>query len=121
VRSAWSLGLLWLVVGVVIGRVGWLGGKGRLPRQHWAGIRLPSTMRSDETWRAAHRAGGPWLVAAGLATALGGAGLLLTRPAAGTAARVSVALIAVLLILLLVGGTIGVRAARRIDQGVQGG
>lgn len=120
-RSAWSLGLLWLVVGVVIGRIGWLGVKGRLPRQHWAGIRLPSTLRNDQTWRAAHVAGGPWLLAAGLATALGGAGLLLTRPTAATAARVSLALIAVLLVLLLVGGTIGVSAARRVDQGPNGG
>ena len=114
-RSAWSLGLLWLVVGVVIARIGWLGVKGRLPRQHWAGIRLPSTMRSDETWRAAHRAGGPWLVAGGLVGVLGGAGLLLVRPTATVAAEASLVVVGALLVLFLVAGTFGVRAARRVD------
>ena len=106
---------------MVIARIGWLGVKGRLPRQHWAGIRLPSTMRSDETWRAAHVAGGPWLVAGGLVSVIGGVGLLLVRPTAAAAAEVSLALVGALLVLVLVGGTIGVRAARRIDQGAHGG
>lgn len=37
--------------------VGWAGRTGKLPRNHFAGIRLPSTMRSDRAWAAAHRAG----------------------------------------------------------------
>lgn len=29
---------------------------GRLPRNQWAGIRTPATMRSDQAWMAGHRA-----------------------------------------------------------------
>ena len=116
-RSGVGLGLLWLVAGVVIGGAGWAGLTGRLPRQHWAGIRLPSTMSSDQTWRAAHRAGGPWLVAGGLVSLIGGAGLLLVRPTAAAAAKVSLALAGALLVQVIVGGTVGVRAARRVGPG----
>ena len=115
VRSGLGLGVLWLVVGAAVGGAGWAGMTGRLPRQHWAGIRLPSTMRSDQTWRAAHRAGGPWVVAGGLVGVIGGTGLLLVRPTAAVAAEVSLALVGALLALVLVGGTVGVRAARRVD------
>jgi uncharacterized membrane protein len=111
------LGLLWLVVGAVIAWAGWAGMTGRLPRQHWAGIRLPSTMRSDQTWRAAHRAGGPWLAAGGLVSVIGGVGLLLVRPTAAVASQVSLVLVGALLVLVLLGGTVGVRAARRVDPG----
>jgi uncharacterized membrane protein len=110
-----AFGVLWLVTGVVIARVGWAGAKGRLPRQHWAGIRLPSTMRSDETWRAAHLAGGPWLFAAGVVPALVGLGLVLTRPSRDVAGPISLAVVAVVLVLVLVGGVLGVRAARRVE------
>jgi Flp pilus assembly protein TadB len=33
-----------------------LGGSGRLPRNGYVGIRIPSTLTSDEGWRAGHRA-----------------------------------------------------------------
>lgn len=110
-----ALGVLWFVAGVVIARVGWAGAKGRLPRQHWAGIRLPSTMRSDETWRVAHLAGGPWMFAAGVVPALGGLGLVLTHPSRDVAGPMSLAIAAIVLVLVLVGGALGVRAARRVE------
>jgi SdpI/YfhL protein family len=40
---------------IVVG-VGRMAATGRLPRNLFAGIRIPSTMRSDEAWRAAQRA-----------------------------------------------------------------
>jgi uncharacterized membrane protein len=43
--------------GLVVMLIAWLGKIGKLPRNHFAGIRLPSTMRSDRAWAAAHRAG----------------------------------------------------------------
>ncbi|GBD23026.1 hypothetical protein HRbin29_00677 [bacterium HR29] len=45
--------------------VGAAGARGRLPRNRWAGIRLPSTMASDAAWEAAHRAAGPMMAASG--------------------------------------------------------
>jgi SdpI/YfhL protein family len=36
--------------------VDWAAASGRLRRNHWAGIRIPSTMRSDQAWVAGHRA-----------------------------------------------------------------
>jgi hypothetical protein len=62
VRRAISFGLSGIVV-VAIGR---LAAKGRLPRNLFAGIRIPSTMRSDEAWRAGHEAAASALTAAGI-------------------------------------------------------
>ncbi|HEU0205710.1 MAG TPA: SdpI family protein [Pseudolysinimonas sp.] len=33
-----------------------LGGTGRLPRNGFLGLRIPSTLASDDAWRAGHRA-----------------------------------------------------------------
>jgi hypothetical protein len=80
-------GLLVAVAGVLVVVIAQLGMTGRLPRQRWAGIRLPSTTRSDETWRAAHVAGGPWLRWGGVVSVIAGTGALAAglagSPAAG--------------------------------------
>ena len=108
-----ALGLLWLVAGGAITAIGIAGMRGRLPRQHWAGIRLPSTMRSDEAWNAAHRAGGPWLLAAGLVPAACGLSLVLARPGDELAAAVSLAAAGWLLAMVVAAGVVGVRAVSR--------
>ena len=36
--------------------VDWAAASGRLRRNQWVGIRIPSTMRSDQAWVAGHRA-----------------------------------------------------------------
>jgi len=51
-------GVIVAVAGVAVVVVGRLMQQGRLPLQAWAGIRTRSTMRSDDAWMAAHRAGG---------------------------------------------------------------
>jgi hypothetical protein len=109
-----QLGILWLVAGIVIGVVGWAGATGRLPRQHWAGIRLPSTVRSDEAWEAAHDAGGPIMESGGALVATVGLLLIVFRPNDDNTTLVSMFLAAGLLVAVVAGGVVGVRAARRV-------
>jgi uncharacterized membrane protein len=51
--------------GVMVVALGHMAATGRLPRNIFAGIRIPSTMRSDEAWRAGHRAAASALTTAG--------------------------------------------------------
>lgn len=50
------MGGLAIAAGVLVMLLALLGKIEKLPRNHFAGIRLPSTMRSDRVWAAAHRA-----------------------------------------------------------------
>ena len=52
--------------GALVVALGGLAATGRLPRNPLAGIRIPSTMRSDEAWRAGHHAAASALVVSGL-------------------------------------------------------
>ena len=61
VSKAISLGLSGGIV-VVLGR---MAATGRLPRNICAGIRLPSTLRSDEAWDAGHEAAASAMTIAG--------------------------------------------------------
>jgi len=98
----------------------WMGNRmtdGRFGRSKWAGIRTPSTMKSDEAWYAAHEVGGPWMSRGGLLSAVGGLtglmaaalgfpeecvfGLILTGSLAMT-------------VLLVMATVLGVRAAREV-------
>jgi hypothetical protein len=50
------LAFVYTVLTIVLVGVDWAGASGRLRRNQWAGIRTPSTMRSDRAWVAGHRA-----------------------------------------------------------------
>ena len=39
-----------------------MGLVGKLPRNHWAGIRVPYTMANDERWEATHRFAAPFFI-----------------------------------------------------------
>lgn len=54
------------VAGVLILGLAALGGAGRLPKNYLAGIRIPSTMRSQAAWVAGHRAAAKPLALLGL-------------------------------------------------------
>ena len=62
-RTSLRLGL----AGVIVMGLGRLAATGRLPRNLVAGIRIPSTLRSDEAWDAGHRAAASALTVAGAA------------------------------------------------------
>jgi len=48
---------------IILGR---MAATGRLPRNGFVGIRLPSTMRSDDAWMAGHRAASTSLTISGV-------------------------------------------------------
>lgn len=101
--------------GVVVAMVGRRGQQGRLSRQHWAGIRTPSTMRSDEAWSAAHRAGGmPMEIVGWAAVALGGVAALLCATDQSWTTALPLTAVGLLLLGVIYGGIRGVRAARRL-------
>jgi uncharacterized membrane protein len=107
-----------LVSGLVIM---WLAGRmatGRLRRNMWAGIRTPSTMKSDEAWNAAHEAAAHLTNVAGILAALGGltgmtAGLLGFGPGVVTGLILGGAVL--MLIVVLVAAVKGVRVARHVE------
>ncbi len=100
-------GLALLLGGLVVAIGGWLGLREKLRRNSFLGIRLPSTMRSDAAWRAAHVAGGPLTIASGIMMAGGGL-LVLWRPDSETLGLVILGISA---LVLVAGASIGVRAA----------
>lgn len=88
---------------------------GRLRRNGWSGIRLPSTLASEEAWAAAHRAGRMPMELSGWALLLGA-----IAPAV-SAAMVTITLgvlsaAAAALGLMLWGAALGVRAARAVAK-----
>jgi uncharacterized membrane protein len=111
-------GITMLLSGLVIM---WLAGRmasGRLRRNRWAGIRTPATLKSDDSWNAAHEAAAHLMSAAGTLAAVGGltgmiAGLL------GLGEGVVAGLIlggAALMTILLIAATVkGVRVARHME------
>ncbi len=107
-----AVGVVLVAFGLIEALVGELGRRGRLPRQHWAGFRLPSTMSSDEAWQAAHMAGGLALVVAGVTAVAGGVALLAFRPEGGVAGALVTIVLLALLGGVIWGGWRAIRAAR---------
>lgn len=112
------IGLLVLFLGsVTVLAVAVMGLVGKLPRNHWAGIRLPYTMANDERWEATHRFAAPFLIFG----AVGAASVTLAFLPFALAGRVSdtlgalVAIITavVLLTAVVFGALIGVTASKR--------
>jgi uncharacterized membrane protein len=84
--------------------------QGRLSRNYIAGIRTPSTMRSDEAFRIANKTAAPFSLAAGLLFIVSGAVTAVVPH--HTASVVLPAGVVIAAIVAVVGGVKGVRAAR---------
>jgi len=66
--------------GIIMIVVGRLAAAGRLPRNLLVGIRIPSTMRSDEAWMAGHQAAASALTVGGFGPIAAGIVALLAKP-----------------------------------------
>ena len=53
---AMFMAVIFAFLSFVLVVVDWAAATGRLRRNQWVGIRIPSTMRSDQGWVAGHRA-----------------------------------------------------------------
>ena len=107
-------GIILILVGLVVVWVAVRGWQERLPRNYIAGVRTPSTMRSDEAFRLANKKAAPLLGAGGVFLAGGGlAAALVSRSGAWIPI---VGGVAVFLVPAMVGGARGIRAAREIGR-----
>lgn len=101
--------MLLLLAGVALLTVGLLGWQRRLPRNRFAGIRTPATLRSEAAFRVANQVAAPPVLAAGTVCAVTGA------LAFGTSGPMLVVIVTVagagVIGLLLAGGLLGHRAA----------
>jgi len=93
--------LVWIAV------ISWQGG---LQRNNLAGVRTPSTMRSDEAFAVANKAAAPYAAAGGGVMIVGGA-LTLVVPRHDFGAPLFGGII-IGLVMILVGAVIGVRACK---------
>lgn len=73
VSASKLLGMVLLVASVGLLTVGLLGWRRRLPRNRFAGIRTPATLRSNAAFIAANRVAVPPVLAAAVVCAVGGA------------------------------------------------
>lgn len=113
---ATGVGTLWLVVGVVVGVVGWAAATARLPRSASIGRRWPRLMGSDDSWQAAQRAGGPTLESVGALVGTLGLLVILFRPDDDTVAVLTIFVVAGLVIAGVGAAVSAVRAGRRASR-----
>lgn len=97
------------LAGLVVIGVAALGWRGRLPRNFFAGVRTPGTLRSDEAFRTANRVAAPLQVAGGAVMVTGG---VLTMALPTRDGKPVLAAVLVAAVLIVIGAIRGVRAAR---------
>ncbi|HKR48289.1 MAG TPA: SdpI family protein [Pseudonocardiaceae bacterium] len=106
------LGVVLLVAGGALFTVGLLGWWQRLPRNRFAGVRTPATLRSEAAFIAANRVAAPPMLAAGAICVAGG---VLAFGTGGPALAVIVAVTGIGAVgLLLAGGLLGHRVGAAV-------
>lgn len=102
------LGVLLVLAGLALLAVAVLGARSRLPRNRWAGVRTPATLRSDAAFAVAHRVAAAPLAAAAAVSVACGAVLL-----AGATGLLGWVLLAVSVVgMFVLVGTAGVAGDR---------
>ncbi|MCA1008249.1 SdpI family protein [Rhodococcus hoagii] len=109
-----ALCLTFVIAGIAIAWTSRAAASGRLGRNSYAGIRTPTTMHSDETWTAAHRASRPWTDIGGGLSIVAGLGALVPMPESMLTMLGGIGA-ACLLGFTLSGAWVGVRAAREVE------
>lgn len=110
---------LLLLSGIGLAVLGLLGLLGRLPRNSWAGIRLPYTMETETRWYDTHRGAAPILIFGGIAVAAANLAFfpfaLLGRISDTIAIAVTGGSALILLLVTLQAALVGVRYAQSRD------
>ncbi|MFD4369267.1 SdpI family protein [Rhodococcus sp. NPDC058521] len=108
-----------LVLAVVLGGVAVAGLTERLPRNRWAGVRTPETLRDDETFALANKVAAPTMLASGALLIIGSAaGALLDGALAFVAVGFSVV---AAIVTVSLGGVLGARTAAALPAPEPGG
>lgn len=112
---AFGFGPALMAFGGLVAYLGLLAGRGRLPRNHVAGIRIPATMSSPGAWEAGHRSASPWLMAAGASVMIPGA-IALLRPSHGLMVALTMSGLALMVALVGVATALASAAAREAES-----
>lgn len=118
-ENAWVVRIVLFVAmlgtGVLLIWMARAAASGRLKRNDLAGIRIPSTMASDEAWLAAHARAERPTIYAGMVSAASGIFALLPLPLAAVAIGVLVSA-SIMLALVLYGARTGGKAATAVTN-----
>ncbi|MCW0214127.1 MAG: SdpI family protein [Pseudonocardia sp.] len=106
------LGVLFVLLGAALLAVAVLGGRSRLRRNRYAGVRTAATLASDRTFALANKVAAPLLGAAGAVLVVSGV-VLLAAPTVALSWIVTVLGAVVAFFLAGTGGALGDRAAAR--------
>jgi hypothetical protein len=119
VSASTLLGGLLLAASVSLLTVGLLGWRRRLPRNRFAGIRTPATLRSEAAFIAANRVAAPPVFGSAVICAAGGA--LALRTGGGVLTLIVGIAGAGAVVLVLSGGLLGHRVALAMPPAASGG
>lgn len=111
--GAIGLALLFIIAGGLVAGLSRKLASGSVGRNGLMGLRLPSTLRSDEAWHAGQKTFAPFGMAAGIGCAVLGAGLLF-RPGQGTAVLLASLASIWLVVLPGIGAFLGDLAAKDV-------
>jgi uncharacterized membrane protein len=103
-------GVVLLLAGLLVVWLAIRSWQGRLSRNYIAGVRTPSTMRSDEAFRIANKVAAPFSLVGGVLLAVTGVAQIVTP--ARAAAGVVLTGVIIAAVVIVIGGLKGVRAAR---------